>query len=160
MNYGCSEIISYRARAFRVDRPVRVYRNLRRRARVGVWYSVMQGGRVIGHSQLLFMRDATFVVSQSGRSRARREKVSNVHAFVDGWLESSWTPPWRYCGPSHTVGVTYSPFSDVPRFHVPDRRIVVECAEGVTLGGGGVIAYLPQTSRWTPARRPRTVGTT
>lgn len=68
----------------------RVYRNLHRKC-----YSLQQrvtgkGWRVQGHRSGVYLSDATFEVSESGRQRVLATKKKNVHAFVRG----------RYCGPT------------------------------------------------------------
>lgn len=72
-----------------LDRPdygrrVQVYRNLHKGC-----YSVRckKSGRVIYHTDKIYLQDVTFKVSESGRQRVLREKRKNVHAFVEGvWL--------------------------------------------------------------------------
>ncbi len=40
--------------------------------------------RVVGYAKEIVLRDVTFLVSQSGRTRVLREKKKNVHAYVAG----------------------------------------------------------------------------
>ncbi len=49
-----------------------------------MWYSVMQNNVVVGHSQNLTLRDARFIVRESGRQRVLKTGKKNVHAFVVG----------------------------------------------------------------------------
>ena len=58
---------------------VEVYRNLHNDK-----LSVRYGGKVVGHVDSIWLRDATFAVQPAGRDRVRREKKKNVHAFVRG----------------------------------------------------------------------------
>ena len=62
---------------------VEVYRNLNKRGAAPV-YSIREGGRVVGHSENVWIENATFVVRESGRQRVLREKRKNVHAWVKG----------------------------------------------------------------------------
>lgn len=41
-------------------------------------------GRVIKHTNKLFLKDVKFVVQEGGRQRVLKEKSKNVHAFVRG----------------------------------------------------------------------------
>ena len=56
-----------------------VYFNLQRR----VW-SERQAGKVIGHPEVIRMRDARFLVGKAGQARVRAEGRKNVHAGVSG----------------------------------------------------------------------------
>lgn len=62
---------------------VEVYRNLNRRD--GVWYSVRQGGRVVGHTRDIKLRKCHFMVNEAGRQRVLRTGTKNVHAWVCGY---------------------------------------------------------------------------
>lgn len=67
-----------------LNKPVKVYRNLTR----NVW-SVMQNGKVECHAKYLVLKNAEFIVSESGRQRVLRDKKKNVHAFIRGYLSSA-----------------------------------------------------------------------
>jgi len=43
-------------------------------------------GKVIAHAGSVFLRDATFKVSEAGRQRVLKEQRKNVHAGVEGEL--------------------------------------------------------------------------
>ena len=58
---------------------VEVYRNLHNDK-----LSVRYKGKVVGHVDCIWLRNATFAVQPAGRDRVRREKKKNVHAFVRG----------------------------------------------------------------------------
>ncbi len=62
---------------------VEVYWNLRKGC-----YSVRdcKTGRVVEHTNSLWIRNALFVVRQAGREKVLRDKQKNVHAFVRGEL--------------------------------------------------------------------------
>ena len=82
---------------------VEVYWNLHKKC-----FSVRdcKTGRVIEHTNLLWLTNPKFVVRKSGRDRVLREGRKNVHAFVRGdygtikW-EDSWLQ-WK--------GATYNPY--------------------------------------------------
>jgi len=65
-----------------------VYFNLQRR----VW-SERQAGKVIGHPEVIRLRDVRFLVGKAGQAKVRAEGRKNVHAGISG-LDS--TPAvWR-----------------------------------------------------------------
>jgi hypothetical protein len=61
---------------------VEVYWNFNKKC-----YSVRCGGKVLFHTDRLFLRDVKFAVQEGGRQRVLREKRKNVHAFVRGFIE-------------------------------------------------------------------------
>jgi hypothetical protein len=63
---------------------VRVYRNLNKNC-----FSVkcMKTGRVIAHVREIVLKEVTYPVSKAGRNRVLRERVKNVHAFVQGVID-------------------------------------------------------------------------
>jgi len=64
---------------------VEVYFNLHRKL-----FSVRdcKTGRVVHHTQQIWVEDPVFVVRKAGRERVLREKKKNVHAFVRGtWMQ-------------------------------------------------------------------------
>ena len=58
-----------------------VYWNLHKKT-----WSVRQGGKIVGHSDLIFLKDCRFLVAKAGQARVRREGKKNVHAGVSGYL--------------------------------------------------------------------------
>jgi hypothetical protein len=68
---------------------VRLYRNLKVRDQRAWSILAREGpkkGKVIDVVGGAVLRDAKFIVSESGRQRVLREKQKNVHAFVEGDL--------------------------------------------------------------------------
>lgn len=62
-----------------------VYRNLHKKC----WsLKSAKSGRVYGHVKNAVMKNANFVVFQSGRNNVLNYKVKNVHAFVKGEIVS------------------------------------------------------------------------
>lgn len=85
---------------------VQVYWNITKR----IW-SVRDKatGRVIRHDSCLRLKDCKFTVQPGGRARVLREKVKNIHAFVEGEIE----PPWHNLFgeiPDNAESVTYNPY--------------------------------------------------
>ena len=71
------------------SKPVLVYRNLRHGRKSRPLYSVCQDGRVVSHVHSIMLRDARFIVRESGRQRVLKENRKNVHAFIKGSVTSS-----------------------------------------------------------------------
>jgi len=84
---------------------VQVYWNFNRKC----WSVVStQSGLVIAHKEELFLIDAFFEVSQSGRLRVLRQKRKNVHAKVRGkWVHEGWGKAFA------NQRVRYNPYRDV-----------------------------------------------
>ena len=100
--------------------------------------------RVIGHSDLLCLRDVTFKVSAAGRARVLKEGRKNVHAGCEG------TPESRLLG---TLGakleaeqVTYNPYKYESFVRVSDKS-PVEVADFVLMCRGEVFAVNPLSVR-------------
>ena len=65
------------------NRKVDVYFNLHKKT-----WSVRQGGKVVGHTDQISIKNAKYIVSKKGNERVRREKKKNVHAYVRGYVET------------------------------------------------------------------------
>ena len=63
------------------DKRLYVYWNLHKQT-----WSVRQSGKIVGHTNLVFLKDCRFLVGKAGQDRVRREKKKNVHAGVSGYL--------------------------------------------------------------------------
>jgi len=63
------------------DKRLYVYWNLHKKT-----WSVRQSGKIVGHSDLVFLKDCRFLVGKAGQARVRREGKKNVHAGVSGYL--------------------------------------------------------------------------
>ena len=76
----------WRGRSVDTAKPVKVHRCLASgRGR----YSVHQGGRVVGHADVVMLTDAAFVVSAAGYRRRVRLGRKVVYAYVSGMLADS-----------------------------------------------------------------------
>lgn len=62
-------------------RTVRCYRNLNKNC-----ISVQQDGLVKCHTRNVLLKDFKARVQVKGRDRVRKEKVKNVHSFIDGYV--------------------------------------------------------------------------
>lgn len=80
------EITSFKNRVLDKSKPVEIYRNLNKR---GKWYSIRQGGLVVGHVKHFVLRDCKCVVRRSGWLRWYESGVRNVHAWVRGYYDDS-----------------------------------------------------------------------
>lgn len=79
-------IIPFKGRTIDADKVIAVYRNLNRK---GKWYSIRQGSHVVGHTTAICIRDAKFIVRESGKKRAISEMQRNVHAYIEGMYTTS-----------------------------------------------------------------------
>lgn len=81
---------------------VEVYRNLHKNC-----WSIRdcKTKKVIKHVQSAYIKNAELVVQPAGRSKVLREQRKNVHAFVRGQLEGSWT--YHIESPQH---IAYNPY--------------------------------------------------
>ena len=62
-----------------LNKNVQVYYNLHKKC-----LSVRRRGRVIEHTGMILLKNATFHVQPAGRKRVLKEKRKNVHAYVSG----------------------------------------------------------------------------
>ena len=122
-------IIPYKNRSFNPELPVSVYRCLNR---AGVWYSVSQNGRVIGHTRDLLLRAPTFHVSQRGRARVIARRRREVHAWITGWAEE---PAALRAGRK----IIYNPYQ-TSRFIYAGSGTPVRCPGCVRVSGSGVFS--------------------
>jgi len=107
-----NHIIPFKGRTIDADRPIEVYRNLNRK---GKWYSIRQGSHVVGHTTAICVRDAKFIVRESGKKRAISEMQRNVHAYIEGMYSTSGmgTTASRNDLPAH---IQYHPYNDLKFF--------------------------------------------
>lgn len=63
------------------SKPVRVFKNPKRDC-----YNIMQNGRVKANAKQIWLKDAEFLVRESGRQRMLRERRKNIHAYIVGEL--------------------------------------------------------------------------
>lgn len=77
-------VTSNKGRLIDINKPIRVYRNLHKDV-----YSIKQGSLVVAHSPRLCLRDFKAVVNKKGRSKVLIDKRKNVHAFLEGYYETS-----------------------------------------------------------------------
>jgi len=76
-------------------------------------------GRVIAHSQTVFLSDVEFRVSEAGRQRVLKEQRKNVHAGARGtWLDCSFERL------DDLVPVTYNPYKYSSFVRVDDLQPV------------------------------------
>ena len=84
------------------NKKIEVYFNLHKKT-----WSVRQGGKVVGHTDQISIKNAQYIVSKKGNERVRREKKKNVHAFVRGYHMSELP-----LMPSQVQFVSYNPYKN------------------------------------------------
>ena len=135
-----STIEPYKGRTVDMKRRVEVYRNLTKKGAM-IWYSVRQGGLVIGHSRSIHLKNCYFTVNESGRQRVIDTGHKNVHAFVTGFIKKS---PAR-----HSLGLPlngmYNPRT-CSKFMVKDNGVwsPVVCAMEAELSAHGLFIWMPR----------------
>lgn len=77
-------IFPYKNRNIDYNKKVRVYRNLNN----GL-ISIKQGTLVVAHADNVSLRDVTFIVNEGLRQKVLKVRQKNVHAYVEGYLEST-----------------------------------------------------------------------
>ena len=89
------------------DKRLYVYWNISKKT-----WSVRQSGKVVGHSDLIFLKDCRFLVAKAGQARVRREKKKNVHAGVSGYLamNAEFCNAVYHSPPSAFCFVMYNPY--------------------------------------------------
>jgi hypothetical protein len=126
----------YKGRTVDLFRRVEVYRNLSRPD--GPWYSVRQGGRVIGHTKDIELNDCFFIVQQGGRRKVIATGRKNVHAWIYGRIKIVDYGP--LVGP---LTVKYNPYHDKSFVYITPSGDVapILSAVSVHINGGGVTAW-------------------
>ena len=129
-----NEIIPFKGRKLDAEKPIHVYRNLNRQGKV---YSIRQNNVVVGHTTAICMRQCKFVVNDSGKDRAVRTMVRNVHAYINGYVSDNWQMVTK----EQNVKVNYRPFNNLEFYHtVNGTDHNVDSAVYCTVDGTGVHA--------------------
>jgi hypothetical protein len=113
---------------------VEVYKNLHN----GLMSVREAHGLVLTHEDVVFVRDARFVVQPKGRERVLREKRKNVHAFVRGTL-AGFSPGTLEGFDDYESWnkARYNPYEG-PTFVDSDSLAPLECADKVVVTTRGV----------------------
>lgn len=141
---GMRTIKPYKGRTLNPTEPVEVYRCLNRQ---GKTFSIRQDGLVIGHSDLLVIRRASFIVSASGKNRCRSSGIRNVHAFVRGFITNPDKNLMELFLDFHMNQggykiIKYDAYSELG-FHTARTKEEVESASSVVIKKGEVFALRP-----------------
>ena len=88
------------------DRRVYVYRNLHK----GCW-SVRQDGLIKLHTDHICLFDCQFRVGQKGREKVLREKRKNVHAGINGYIDTFEVDKWEGNN-LNTARTSYNPYKN------------------------------------------------
>lgn len=116
---------------------IRVYYNFRKKT-FSVQEKVNGSWKVVEHTNEIFIRNATFKVSEVGRQRVLKNKCKNVHAFILGerfpFIPKSFV---------YRDEVSYNPYTG-PNFMVKSENKPLDYAKYVTIINGKVIALIPE----------------
>lgn len=127
--------IPYKGRNVEDWQRVRVYYHFRKKM-----FSIQDyvTKKVLGHSPVVVLGNATFEVSEAGRQRVLREKTKNVHAYVVGnFLETVHNEDI-----SKMAEVYYNPYK-VDSFTVSHLDMPIESSRLAILEGKK--SYIPLT---------------
>ncbi len=121
-------------------------------------YSGPRKGRVIDVVDGAVISDATFVISESGQARVRRERTRNVHAFVEGSLVETFALGTLGARSARSlvrrsegmVPITYHPYK-YDHFMRTDVGRPIESAPLVVAGPLDIIALAPRALSANPA---------
>jgi hypothetical protein len=116
---------------------VRVYFNFHKKL-FSVQEKINGSWKVVQHTKELYLRNATFKVSESGRQKVLKEKRKNVHAFIIG---ERW--PFIPKAFVYRDQVSYNPYAG-PNFMVKTENKPLDCAKYVTIVDNKVIALIPE----------------
>jgi len=116
---------------------IRVYYNLHKKL-FSVQEKVNGSWKVVEHTNEIFIRNATFKVSEAGRQRVLKKKKKNVHAFIIGerfpFIPKSFV---------YRDEVSYNPYKG-PNFMITKEEKPLDWAKYVTILNGKVIALIPE----------------
>lgn len=107
---------------------VQVYWNLHKKCWSVVAFEGDRKGRVVSHTDQVFLEDVKFAVQPAGNARVRREGRKNVHAFVRG----EWVPEFEQGKARRSV--MYNPYK-FETFVFADNHEPVFAAKTVALLG-------------------------
>jgi len=100
-----------------------VYRNLHKNCMSVRSREKTNYGRVVEHSNYVYLTDCLFVVNQRGRLRVLIEKRKNVHAFIRGEVVVSWGLSLTWSFPlDGWTRVSYNPYRHDKFFVFDDGR--------------------------------------
>jgi hypothetical protein len=100
---------------------VRVYRNLNKKCWSVLHKVKGKGWRLLQHLDCFYLHDATFKVYESGRQRVLKERVKNVHAYVEGYI--GFPDNLSYCILNKEI--RYNPY-ECDKFYTDDLRTFPE----------------------------------
>lgn len=146
---------------------IRLYRNLSPQYRQQQAWSIMamegpKKGKVVDVVDGAVIRDARFLVSEAGRQRVVRDRVRNVHAFVEGQLAKTFAldslrkdvdGEGLMPGSGVTVRISYDPYHPRGLMFREDCMETVSSSVLVVAAPRGVYAKLD------PCRTQRRGGT-
>ena len=116
---------------------IRVYYNFHKKL-FSVQEKVNGNWKVVEHTNEIFIRNATFKVSEAGRQRVLKEKKKNVHAFIIGERF-----PFIPKSLVYRDEVSYNPYKN-ENFIITEEDQPLDWAKYVTILNGKVIALIPE----------------
>ena len=105
---------NYKDRMINMNHPVYAYRNL-----TNGKFSIRQYNKVVAHYDECILVDCDFKILSSGKERAMREQVRNVHAFIRGYI---FKEPMNFIQDKDLVEVTYNPFCNMGFYRIDNNE--------------------------------------
>lgn len=113
---------------------VRVYRNLHKNC-----LSIKQGGLVRCHADNVVLRDFKTIVNKKGRDKVRKEKVKNVHAYLEGFVIHA-QEAWKGLLDFSWGSMYYNPY-ETDKWTDEETGEFVDCGEFVDVDPESVLAF-------------------
>ena len=113
---------------------VRVYRNLAKNC-----LSVQQNGIVKCHVDNVVLRDFKTIVSKKGQERVRKERVKNVHAFIEGFVVKAEEVDRGRFDFKDWQSISYNPYTT--DYWIDETGRFVKCGRFADVHSCGVIAF-------------------
>lgn len=102
-------VVSYKDRILDVTKPLKLYRNLTKK---GTWYSLIQDGKTVAHTNAICLRDCTFHVNEKARQRVIAKRKKEFHAYILGYYATSGMGTTAAKN-NLSVHIKYNPYKNV-----------------------------------------------
>jgi hypothetical protein len=119
----------YKNRTLNPNTPIKVYRCLNRKGHV---FSIQQKGYVVGHTTDISISNAVFKINTSGKNKAIREGVRNVHAFIVGYVSNEEI----VC--DNDTKISYNPFLEKGFYYIATHKPIEDTCCTVKISEKGV----------------------
>lgn len=121
-------VYPYKDRKIDIEQPVQIYRNLHKNC-----YSIRQFGLVVAHAKRVCLKYCRFLVNEKGREKVRQTKHKTVHAFIEGFYDTSGMG--TTAAKDLRLEVKYNPFREdyFTCYNLIEKPVIVKTAWFVIL---------------------------